>query len=146
MSESPIVVGVDGSPQSVAALSWALDEADLRNCPVEAVTAWQPDMQSLGAMGIPPYPVEELHDTYADLLATAVAEATKGRDTQVTQTLVEATATEALEHAAQHATMLVLGSHGHGRIFESLLGSVSTHCVRHVRCPVVIIPAKALES
>ena len=46
---------------------------------------------------------------------------------------------EVLLHAAAGADLLVLGSRGHGRFAEALLGSVAQHCVHHAHCPVLII-------
>jgi Universal stress protein family len=42
--------------------------------------------------------------------------------------------------------LLVVGSRGHGQVFEAVLGSVSQYCVRHAACPVVVIPARLAES
>src|SRR5439155_778143 len=56
--------------------------------------------------------------------------------------LVEGEPVDALLQAAKGASMLVLGSHGHGRLMTVLLGSVSARCVRRADGPVVIIPAR----
>ncbi len=44
------------------------------------------------------------------------------------------------------AQLLVLGSHGHNWLAEKLLGTVSGHCVRHSRCPVVVLPHHITEQ
>jgi nucleotide-binding universal stress UspA family protein len=46
---------------------------------------------------------------------------------------------QVLLNASVGADLLVLGSRGHGGFSGALLGSVGQHCVRHARCPVVII-------
>ena len=46
--------------------------------------------------------------------------------------------------AAIDADLLVVGSsHGHGRFSGMLMGSVSTHCVEHASCPVVVVRGEA---
>lgn len=42
-----------------------------------------------------------------------------------------------VDHAA-HADLLVVGARGHSGLLSHLLGSVSTYCVNHARCPVVV--------
>ena len=44
-----------------------------------------------------------------------------------------------LLNAANDADLLVVGSHGHGHFAGMLMGSVSTHCVEHANCPVVVV-------
>ena len=48
--------------------------------------------------------------------------------------------------AAHDADLLVVGSHGHGRFTGMLMGSVSTHCVEHAPCPVVVVRGKATAA
>jgi nucleotide-binding universal stress UspA family protein len=60
--------------------------------------------------------------------------------------LVEGEAAEVLLRAAADASVLVLGSHGRGRLLSALLGSVSAQCLRRARCPVVIISSAIAEA
>ncbi|MDQ1644071.1 MAG: hypothetical protein QOJ50_255, partial [Cryptosporangiaceae bacterium] len=53
---------------------------------------------------------------------------------------IEGRPPRALTQAARGARLLVLGSHGHGRMFHAVLGSVSEECVRYSPCPVVVVP------
>ena len=53
---------------------------------------------------------------------------------------VRAWAGEELVHLARKADYLVVGSSHKNRLLQALLGSVSQHCVRQARCPVVVIP------
>jgi nucleotide-binding universal stress UspA family protein len=140
----PIVVGVDGSAVSIAALRWAIDEADRRGTTVTAVNAWHSDPTTAGLSKldlIQLRPRDEVLDAQAELLASAVQEAA-GESTRVriTQRLGEGQPGPVLVKAAEEGELLVVGSHGYNRLYEALLGSVSSYCVHHSPCPVVVIP------
>lgn len=137
----PIVVGVDGSPASKAALRWAVDEAELRGCAVEAILGRHKDFgMAVGTMpmdmmtGMLP---EELRDAQLRVLDEVVGEI----ETKVEIRTVAAAqdARRALTKASEHADLLVVGSRGAGPIASALLGSVSTYCVHHASCPVVVL-------
>jgi len=136
-----IVVGVDGSARSMAALQWALDEARLRGAFVHAVMAWQhvqPYGESLG-LGLS----LDDHDALASAAAAEVArlgEQTRSADVSTTWAAVEGHPAWVLVAAADDADLLVVGARGHGGFVGMLLGSVSQHLLSHARCPVVVIP------
>jgi len=134
-----LVVGVDGSPGSLAALRWAAREATSRCLPVHAVTAWQyPPPAPAGEEN--PAPGRHPAVTAEDLLAAALVEAGVAPDrTPVTTNAIEGHPAEVLMREAQHAELLVVGSRGHGRIFDALLGSVSQYVAARAACPVVVI-------
>lgn len=142
----PIIVGVDGSAVSIAALRWAIDEAARRGTTVSAVNAWHSDPTTAGLSRldlIQLRPRDEILDAQVKLLASAVAEAAGAAEhahVQVEQRLVEGQPGPALVHAAKEAALLVVGSHGYSRLYEALLGSVGSYCVHHSPCPVVVIP------
>jgi nucleotide-binding universal stress UspA family protein len=50
-----------------------------------------------------------------------------------------------LTRAAEQADLLVLGSHGHGRVFHAVVGSVADECIRAAACPVLIVPVPHAE-
>jgi nucleotide-binding universal stress UspA family protein len=137
-----IVVGVDGSEPSKAALAWAVRQAELTGATVEAVSAWHWPI----AMGGAPFaPVGVLADTdfagtAARVLDVAIGETVDpAGPVKVSSTVREGNAAQILLDAADGAELLVIGSRGHGGFAEALLGSVGQHCVHHARCPVVII-------
>lgn len=136
-----ICVGVDGSEQSLAALRWALEAAQLRGAELEVIHAWQvpvPAMMFEGAMAPPNIDFER---EAAELVATLVKEATDGAEPPVvlrTKT-PNAPAAKALIDASEGAEMLVVASRGHGGFASLLLGSVSQQVAHHARCPVVIV-------
>jgi nucleotide-binding universal stress UspA family protein len=138
-SPGGIVVGVDGSPGSLAAFRWALREGASRGVQVHAVTAWEyPVELTFGAMAT----VSDSHPVVAaeEILVSALADAGLAADHDgVTTTAVEGHAAEVLMQKAARAELLVVGSRGYGRIFGALLGSVSQYVAAHAACPVVVI-------
>ncbi|MFN0090752.1 MAG: universal stress protein [Acidimicrobiales bacterium] len=140
-----IVVGVDGSEHSVAALRWAVEEAKLRNAQVEAVISWQYPVYAadpIGATAISSLDPELVRDGARRALEEAIAAADAG-PAPVTPVVLEGSAGHALIETARGAELLVVGSRGHGGFAGLLLGSVSTQCVHHAPCPVVVVrPAK----
>jgi nucleotide-binding universal stress UspA family protein len=148
---SKIVVGVDGSPGSAKALSWAVGEARVRGAQLRVIHAWMvPLIDALPepwAIGSPPIgPSDE--DVYTHLAAAAgrvlddslaAAKAENG-DVEIAGELVEAHAAAALIAAARDADLLVVGSRGRGGFTGLLLGSVSAQCIHHAPCPVVVVP------
>lgn len=137
-SHKKIVVGVDGSPSSKQALRWAVHQAQLTGSPVEAVTAWEFPM-SFGMA--PPLPAD--FDVDADARRTldaAIEEALGGSSPiEVRRVVVEGHPALALVQASKGASLLVVGSRGHGEFVGMLIGSVSEHCVANAHCPVVVI-------
>src|SRR4051794_3003571 len=132
-----VVVGVDGSAGSKAALSWALAEARLRNWPVRAVHAW-----TLGYIdgSIEPYSywggllgsytslgvdLSDLHRAAEELLERAIAEVGDGTEgIEIERQVVQGAAAAVLVEAASSHDLLVVGSRGHGGFTGLLLGSV----------------------
>lgn len=133
------VVGIDGSPGSMAALRWAIREASSRGVAVHAVTAWEFPMEStFGDMTT----VGDFHPVIAaeEILVAALADAGVATDDEtVTTTPVEGHPAEVLMQMAEGAELLVVGSRGFGPIFGAPLGSVSQYVAAHAACPVVVI-------
>jgi nucleotide-binding universal stress UspA family protein len=138
-----IVVGVDGSPSSKAALAWAVRQAECTAGTVEAVIAWHYPVvlaTPFGPAGV--LPETDFADVAAHVLSQAVSAAVEpSSSVKVSNIVTEGNAAEVLLDAAQGADLLVVGSRGHGGFTEALLGSVSQHCVHHAQCPIVIIRA-----
>jgi nucleotide-binding universal stress UspA family protein len=135
-AESRIVVGVDGSPSSKAALRWAVDQARRTGAIVDAVACWAyPTVYGWGMTGVDP----ELPDVTGKMLAQAVAEVVGDPRVEVRESVVLGNAAEVLLEKANGAELLVVGSRGHGGFSGALLGSVGQHCVQHAHCPVVVI-------
>lgn len=136
--EHRIVVGVDGSAASKAALRWALRQAYLTGAVVEAVTVWEfPVVYGYPAPIIDGVNFEEVA---TKVVNDAIAEATAGAEVgPIYYKVVEGNAAAALLRESADADLLVVGSRGHGGFVEALLGSTGQHCVHHATCPVVVI-------
>jgi len=135
-----VVVGVDGSAESVAALRWAARYATATGARVRALLAWHYP----GAAGGPPIEKapEAIHEqTDAQMhetLDAAIAKA--GREAAgVERGTAYGHPAQVLIEVSKEADLLVVGRHGHGAFTGMLLGSVSIHCVTGAHCPVVVI-------
>ncbi|HEX7304691.1 universal stress protein [Lentzea sp.] len=143
----PVVVGVDGSPAARKALRWAVDDARRRGCRVDAVSAWRPD----NGIVIGTLPAEiGLRMSPENVRAARQAEldqAVQGFEgVEIRPVLVEGDPRAVLAEASEHAELLVVGSRGAGPIAEVVLGSVSSYCVHHAFCPVVVIREPKVEQ
>ncbi|CAM01749.1 nucleotide-binding universal stress UspA family protein [Saccharopolyspora erythraea NRRL 2338] len=134
-----VVVGVDGSPGSKAALEWALRYADKTGARITAVAAWTVPIYYGDVMT--PLPLEDFGDQTERGLSRSVEEVTAalGTDVPVERRVVQDIPARALVRAAEGADLLVVGSRGHGGFVGTLLGSVSQHCVHHAPCPLVVV-------
>jgi nucleotide-binding universal stress UspA family protein len=133
-----IVVGVDGSDCSKDALRWAARQAEFTGATVNAIIAWRIP----AFYGWAPVDPEDLdvHRLAERALAHAIDEVF-GPDHPdwVQASVVEGHAAQVLVMASADADLLVVGSRGHGGFAGLLLGSVSTYCLHHARCPVTVI-------
>lgn len=138
-----IVVGIDGSAGASNALRWAIQEAELRDAVVEAISCWQvPGWFTMEGGGVDER--ERLARAFAEGAASTLADAVGAElgssPVRVEQRTVEGSAAEALLEAALTADLLVVGSRGLGGFKGLLLGSVSSQCLHHAPCPVAVIP------
>jgi nucleotide-binding universal stress UspA family protein len=138
-----IVVGVDGSESSKAALRWAVHQAELTGSRVEAVGAWQyPPM--IGGFGLGPASAMALNfdEIAAKALSDSIADVVDpATSVHISTAVIEGNAAQVLLRAADGADLLVVGSRGHGGFIGALLGSVSQHCAHHAPCPLIIVRA-----
>jgi nucleotide-binding universal stress UspA family protein len=131
-----IVVGVDGSAPSKAALRWAARIATATGAIIEAIIVWEFPQTYWGPV--------TLGDWRPDLDAGKVLQQTldevfgaqlpPGLQTMVAQGPTR----DVLLSASDGAEMLVVGSRGHGGFVGLLLGSVSAACAEHAHCPVLV--------
>jgi nucleotide-binding universal stress UspA family protein len=129
------VVGVDGSDHGNAALRWAVEEAKTHAAEIVAVFAWQ--MPLIGIPGA--FDREELEKLCMNFLEETVSAVVSAPQVPITKLVAHGDVSASLIEAAMNADMLVLGSRGRGGFAGLRLGSVSSECVQHAACPVVII-------
>jgi len=138
-----IIVGVDGSPASDAAVSWAAHDAVMRGVPLTlmhvqdpAAWTWSPakvlkevaGWQEAEGRGILANASKIAHD-----IANDTSQITINGELQFSApgpTLVD---------RSEDAELIVVGTDGRGALARGLLGSVSSGLVRHARCPVAVI-------
>lgn len=136
-----IVVGVDGSPDSLAALRYALSEAQKDDATVRLVNAWHVPAFAYQAPVAPDTLSNDGREAGLATLEETLAAAEDVVDGVHVQLVVrEGEPGHVLVREADGAELLVLGTHGRGSIGELVLGSVSHYCCRHARCPVTVIP------
>jgi nucleotide-binding universal stress UspA family protein len=144
MSEiKQIVVGVDGSDSSRAALHWAYDEATHHGATLTVVSTWHPPAMpmtppygSLPPEGYASQPKQEALNLLEKLIAALEA---RKPAVDVRTLISEGNPAEVLIERSKEADLMVVGSRGHGGFKGMLLGSVSQHLVAHSDCPVVVV-------
>ncbi|HZD65394.1 MAG TPA: universal stress protein [Acidimicrobiales bacterium] len=138
-----VVVGIDGSPASLAALDAAVAEARWRGAVVQAVLVWRiPDYFYLTPVGPWPAQVAE-EETQAAKEALAEALAGVPGDVEAVPEVARGNPAKVLVEAAEGAQLLVVGNRGRGAVAGLVLGSVSHACAAHASCPVLIVRAPA---
>ncbi len=136
-----IVVGIDGSQPSSAALEWAIAEATLRHAELDVVVSWDYPMMATSEPIYIPMPDKDEMETGAEKTAEAMIARSSLPKSGVTYKVVtpEGRPGETLVEMSDGAELLVVGSHGAGVIKELFLGSVSNYCAHHSSCPVVLV-------
>lgn len=133
----PIVVGVDGSESSIAALRQARGMAAALHRPVRVLAAWQlPPFAGGGALA---YGWDPVGDAQRTLLEAIVDVFGDEHPADVVAEVVEGPAAATLIRASADASMVVVGSRGHGGFAGLLLGSVSAAVAEHAHCPVLVV-------
>ena len=134
---SRIVVGVDGTDGSKAALRWAAHEAELARCGVLAVNAWQ-----VTSVGWAPYPstASVTVPIEAEKVLQETVDEVLGPDRKIDVVLrtVRGPAGRVLVRTSCGAVLLVVGKRGR-HAWTGRLGSVSEYCARHAQCPLTIV-------
>jgi len=134
-----IVVGVSASAASRRALEWAVEEARIRNGVLHAVFAWQYPFEMADGTYVPPMPNTELEEWADKVLADEVDAVAPDDGVEVRREARCGSAAAVLMDASEGASLLVVGTSGHGRITGLLLGSTSQFLAVHAHCPVVVV-------
>ncbi|MDK1472400.1 universal stress protein [Streptomyces sp. 549] len=132
----PIVVGLDGSPESRAAADWAAGEASRREVPLLLLHSWTAQSLDLPIAQDGPnkqrWAQQLLHETEADLRS-------RHPKLDVSGELVAEQPVQALTDQGDSASLLVLGSRGYGAVAGFLMGSVSLPVLARATCPTVTV-------
>ena len=137
-----VVVGVDCSAGSRAALLFALADAGRRGVPVEAVTAYRPPDDWLDFDAVGTRMSETARAAALDRVRAFVAEVLPGGPRPAPAVRVHAGvggAADLLIRRSHGADLLVVGSRGHGGLGAVLLGATSMQCALHATCPVTVV-------
>jgi nucleotide-binding universal stress UspA family protein len=139
-----IVVGIDDSPESAAALRWAAEQSKVSGTPLRLVHTWQ--LSAIASAAVITGAAEYVEAAAADARARAtrwVLDTLGGDAAQVRWTLEvhEGGAGPVLVTRAHGARMLVVGTHEHTGLRRAVAGSVSHYALSHADLPVVAVPA-----
>jgi nucleotide-binding universal stress UspA family protein len=133
-----IVVGIDGSPSSMAAVEWAANQAELTGAVLEVLMTWEWPSSYGWSLPIPSgYDPEHESEKSLHEVLKPVREAHPSVTIQ--PSIIEGHPAPLLVKASHGADLLVVGSRGHGEFAGMLLGSVSEHCVTNAHCPVLVL-------
>jgi nucleotide-binding universal stress UspA family protein len=125
----PIVTGIDGSPESQTALTFAFEEAALRDVPLIAVCALMDEPGRIGG-------ARRMEEEFGRLMTIREKE---HPEITVLRQVAFGTPRSALLTAAGEAQMLVIGARGLGGLEGMRLGSVAGTMVHHSPCPVAVV-------
>jgi nucleotide-binding universal stress UspA family protein len=139
----PVVVGVDGTPPSEAAITFAFEAAAARAVPLVAVHAWSELAVTKAMEPFEDWPAikeeeQRLDRGLTDLLARW---SEKHPDVQVRRIVTHDRPGRCLVEQSADAQLVVVGSRGHGELVGMVLGSVSNALVHRARCPVAVVRA-----
>jgi nucleotide-binding universal stress UspA family protein len=136
-SKPRIVVGVDGSTESKAALRWAGQLAATYGARLDVVAVWE----YAALFGITPaaefeFPVQDIEQSLEETLNEVFG---TGRPADIRVKALEGSAADTLVTVAKDALMIVVGSRGRGGLTGMLLGSVSAKVAAEATCPALIV-------
>ena len=139
--DNVVLVGVDGSPESLAAVDWAVARAECQGWRVHILCAYS----------LPSFTTASLDGGYAALDDSAIrsgaqavideaVERVKKSGVAVTSSLETGDPAGVLVDLSEEATLAVVGTRGGGGFADRLLGTVSSALPAHSHCPAVVVP------
>ncbi|MFF7209256.1 universal stress protein [Streptomyces sp. NPDC008238] len=147
-----VVVGLSGSPGSLAALHRAVAEARSRSAGLLAVLAWEPPPEEFGyrRVPLPPRPFDWEQEARQRLRAALEeafgAGAAPGLPDFRAGTGRGPAGHVLVEAAARGDDLLVVGTGSRGLLPRALRTSVARYCVAHAACPVLAVPPYRLPA
>ncbi|MPY09776.1 universal stress protein [Arthrobacter sp. KR32] len=143
-ADHEVVVGVDGSEESIEALRYAGTLAPFLNATLHVITTW--DYPAADPLLMPFGSGEFADVTRRDLNRALVAAYGYETPPRLRTTVVFARPARALLEASRHAALLIVGRRGNGRVPVRGLGSVSSACVSRAQCPVLVVPRRLADG
>ncbi len=140
MSPTPaaqIVVGVDGSGPSIAALRYAEKLAPAFDASIRAVAAWDDPAEYPAYIPLGRSEYTEVARKQLDEAVTAAFG--ENPPFGLEKAVMFGHPVKTLVRVSHDAALLVIGGRGHGTFRGLLLGSVSSACVAHAHCPVLVV-------
>ena len=135
-----IVVGVDGSPPSRAALSWAAAEAADHQSDLVVVSVWEPGLiPPSGNPSVGHTAMRTSESAAEDLVAVIREELGAEPPVPVQPRVLQGNPAKVLIETSADADLLVVGTRGHGGFKGLILGSVSHHVASYAKCAVTVV-------
>jgi len=136
-----IVVGVDGSPGSRTALTWAAAEAADHGADLVVLNVWEHTLlPPTGSVSVSErYVPDESQRTAEDLVKLIKEELGEDPPVVVQPRVKEGNPAKVLIEQSEDADLLVVGTRGHGGFRGLVLGSVSQHVAGYAKCPVAVV-------
>jgi nucleotide-binding universal stress UspA family protein len=138
---APIVVGIDGSPTSEAALAFAVEEASLRSVPLVAYHVWNDNAHEPGVQ-TQPFVLDwnAIREAEEQVLAERLAGwQQRYPEVEIRRVVERERPAHGLVRQSARAQLVVVGSRGRSGLAGMLLGSTSHALIHHAACPVVVV-------
>jgi nucleotide-binding universal stress UspA family protein len=142
-----IVVGVDGSAASYAAVRWAAREAAMRNVPLTLAYMFKPFVPTYPQVpmetGVAEFQLEDGREVLERAVKIAEDAVAADQKIAVASEVKCSPPVPALVEMSGEADLVAVGSNGRGAVARVLVGSVSSGVARSAKCPVAVIRAEA---
>jgi nucleotide-binding universal stress UspA family protein len=147
MATKPVIVGADGSRESLRAVEWAAREAALRGTSLRIVAVPPLPRRMTVTPATPGTVSDVVEQSMSEALAAAAQQAAAQQPGLAIEThLVAGAPAEVLAGAAEDAALVVLGSRGAGGFSALILGSVSRYVATHAPAPVVVAREETMSA
>jgi nucleotide-binding universal stress UspA family protein len=139
----PVVVGVDGTEVSEAAIAFAFAEASAREAELVALHTWTESLVDLALAGNNAViDLKVLEQEAGEALAERLAGwQEKYPDVHIQRDIIHDRPNRALRRCSSTAQLVVVGRRGRSSFPSLLLGSTSQHLLHHAWCPVAVVRA-----
>jgi nucleotide-binding universal stress UspA family protein len=141
VADGPVVVGVDGSPESEELVGWAIDHASRHGLPLEVVHSYAIPVYPGVVPYVPPVEITTATVGFEQRVTAEVLAGWRERypDVAITTTVAHGRPAPALVEASGRASLTVVGSHGRGAFLGMLLGSTSQSLLHHAKGSVAVL-------